>query len=176
MFKVLTLTLILGLSVETFAKRNDGGRWDRGNNGRDNGSYNGGGYNNGNSNNRDEVNNPQASPGDDNQIVNAMNSQRRTRFVEGKNLVVTQLLPDDTSGSQHQKFVVRLSNNKTIQIISNLDMCPKVPVRVGDQAGVGGEYIPTGNSGLVHWVHWDPRGSRPDGYIELGGQIFCKKN
>lgn len=184
--KAVVLTvLVLGLSSEVFAKRNNRG-WDRGN-GRDNGSYSGGsnnrGSNNGSyndSNNKEEANIPsvdqQAQSGDDVQIVNAMNSRKRTRFVEGKNLKVVQLLPDDNSGSRHQKFVVELSNNKTIQIISNLDMCPAVPVRVGDEVAVGGEFIPTGNSGLVHWVHWDPRGDRPDGYIEYNGQVYCKKN
>lgn len=166
MVNVLALVMVLGMASEGFAKRNNRGFWVPENNNKQQQNQNnqGGNYNN------------QAQPGDDTQIVNAMNNRKRTRFVEGKNLKVTQILPNDNSGNRHQKFVVELSNNQTIQIISNLDMCPEVPVKVGDEVAVGGEYIPTGRSGLVHWVHWDPRGTRPDGYIELNGQVYCKKN
>lgn len=171
MSRVLTaitsvLILVLGLSTVVEAKRNHRGFYI-------------GDQPRKEQSNQPEYNQyqPKVSSEDDIQIVNAINNRKRTRFVEGKKLKVVQLLPDDTKGSPHQKFVVELSSKDKIQIISNTDMCPQVPVRIGDEVGVGGEFIPTGKrSGLIHWVHWDPRKTRPDGYIEHNGQIYCKKN
>ena len=113
--------------------------------------------------------------GGDKNLVQAVESNRRTSYVTGAGMKVVELMPDDTSGSPHQKFRVQLSNGRTIMIISNLDMCVHIPVQVGDAVGAGGEFIPTGkNSGLLHWVHSDPKKQRPDGYVELNGHVYCK--
>lgn len=111
----------------------------------------------------------------DKNLVHAIESNRRTKFVSGSGMKVVALMPDDNQGSPHQKFRVQLSNGSGLMIISNLDMCVHVPVRVGDVVGAGGEFIPTGkSSGILHWVHRDPKKERPDGYIELNGQVYCK--
>lgn len=115
--------------------------------------------------------NPNAS---DSQIVQAVNNQRRVNFVEGSGMVVVKVLPDDTSGLQHQKWMVRLSNGKLLQAVYNSDMCPRVPVREGDVVAMGGMFIWTNQGGLIHWLHHDPRGNRPDGYVMLNGKYYCK--
>lgn len=107
-------------------------------------------------------------------IVKAVNAQARVNFVEGGGMVVTQILPDDTSGLQHQKWMVRLSNGKLLQAVYNSDMCPRVPVKVGDVVAMGGMFIWTNQGGLIHWLHHDPRGNRPDGYVMLNGKFYCK--
>ncbi len=108
-------------------------------------------------------------------LISALLNRKEVNFVEAKQMKVVKVLPDDRSGSPHQKFNVSLSNQSVITIISNLDMCPQIPVQVGDVVGAGGEFIPTGKkSGILHWVHKDPRKNRPDGYIEFKGQEFCK--
>ncbi len=111
---------------------------------------------------------------DDAKIVRAVNDRRGMNFVEGGGMVVTKILPDDTSGLQHQKWVVRLSNGKTMQAVYNSDMCPRVPVKVGDVVAMGGQFIWTNDGGLLHWLHHDPRGRRPDGYVFVNGQYYCK--
>ena len=111
----------------------------------------------------------------DAELIRALENQRRVNFISASGLKVSKLLQDDTNGSPHQKFNVSLSNGKMILIVSNLDMCVHIPVHVGDSIGAAGQFIPTGkNSGLLHWVHADPKKQRPDGYIELNGQIYCK--
>lgn len=110
----------------------------------------------------------------DQEIVRAVNSQRRLNFVEGGSLVVTKVLPDDTNGNEHQKWMVRLSNGKTMQAVYNSDMCPRVPVKEGDVIAMGGEFIWTNRGALLHWLHHDPRGNRPDGYVYLNGKFYCK--
>jgi hypothetical protein len=108
-------------------------------------------------------------------LEKALQSQVRVDFIEAQNLQVTDLLPDDTNGSPHQKFVVKVTQNSLVTIISNLDMCPHVPVRKGDLVAVGGQFIPTGrNAGIIHWTHRDPKHKRTDGYIQLGSQTYCK--
>lgn len=107
-------------------------------------------------------------------LVEAFSNQKRVNFVEGAGMVVTKLLPDDTSGLKHQKWIVRLSNGKLMQAVYNSDMCPRVPVKVGDVVSMGGMFLWTKEGGLLHWLHKDPRQNRPDGYVELDGVYYCK--
>lgn len=111
---------------------------------------------------------------DDSDLVRAVNDQRRVDFVEGGNVVVTKLLPDDNNGLKHQKWMVRLSNGKTMQAVYNSDMCPRVPLRTGDVIAIGGQFIWTKGGALIHWLHHDPRGQRPDGYVYVNGKYYCK--
>jgi len=115
-----------------------------------------------------------AAVNDDSQIVQAYEAKRRVNFVEGAKMEVVKLLPDDNSGLKHQKWVVRLSNGKLMQAVYNTDMCPYVPLQVGDVVAMGGMFLWTGNSGMIHWLHHDPRGNRPDGYVMVNGKYYCK--
>ena len=118
-----------------------------------------------------------APPEDDQQIAQADNNQRDVNFVEGGGMVVTQVLQDESSqnsGLTHQRFVVRLSNGNEMEAVYNLDMCPRVPVNVGDVVAIGGQFIWTNQGGLIHWLHHDPKGLRPDGYVMVNGTYYCK--
>lgn len=111
----------------------------------------------------------------DSDIIRAINDRRREHFIEGGSLVVTKLLPDDNSGLEHQKWVVRLSNGEKMQAVYNLDMCPRVPLKEGDVIAMGGEFVWTNKGGLLHWLHHDPRGRRPNGYVLVNGKFYCKE-
>lgn len=111
--------------------------------------------------------------GENRKIVEAIKSRRSVHFVEGKAMKVVEILPDDTSGSQHQKFLVQVETGDTLLLVYNLDMCERVPVRVGDSVGAGGMFIWTDRGALLHWLHRDPRKNRPDGYVELNGKYYC---
>lgn len=108
----------------------------------------------------------------DTELVQATESQRNAFYIEAGNLTVTKILPDDTSGLPHQKWQTRLSNGKVVTIVYNSDMGDRVPVEIGDKFSVGGQYIYYPNGGVVHWLHDDPRGRRPDGYVFLNGIIY----
>jgi hypothetical protein len=112
--------------------------------------------------------------GGDSQIVAAAQSHRRVDYVEGSGLVVIRLLPDDTSGLQHQKWVVRLSDGEEMQAVYNSDMCERVPIKVGDVISMGGMFLYTEIGPMLHWLHFDPKGNRPDGYVEVNGKAYCK--
>lgn len=117
----------------------------------------------------------EVNSGADADLVKAVNNQRRLGFVEGAGMVVIRVLPEDTKGAQHQKWIVRLSNGKHLQAVYNSDMCPKVPVQEGDVVAMGGEFIWTQSGGMLHWLHHDPRGRRPNGYVNLNGKTYCNE-
>lgn len=109
----------------------------------------------------------------DTDLVVAVQNQRRVNFVVASGLLVVKVLRDDTDGREHQKWIVQLSNGKRVQAVYNSEMCPRVPVREGDFLDMAGEFIWTGQGGLLHWLHHDPRGTRPDGYVILDGTSYC---
>ena len=109
---------------------------------------------------------------DDSAIVAAVQSQRGVRFVEGGNLTVTAILPDDTQGRPHQKWEAELSDGSVIMVVYNSDMGDQVPVQLGAKFSVGGEFIWTKDGGLVHWVHEDPKQKRPDGFVYINETVY----
>ncbi len=112
---------------------------------------------------------------DDSALIEAMQRGRTVQFLMAVDLEVVQLLADDNSGLRHQKWIVRLSNGQKVQAVYNSDMCPRVPVKVGDRVALAGMFLMTGQGGLMHWLHHDPSGRRADGFVELNGQRYCDK-
>jgi hypothetical protein len=165
------LALFLGLILLSFtsfhAKADDFVPYKKHGNGQQHGGQN---------NNQDDTGNVQPNQpitGDDSKIVAAVNNKRRLDFVEGGGMVVVKLLPDDRNGLEHEKWVVRLSNGQTMQAVYNLDMCEYVPLKVGDVVSMGGQFLWTNEGPMLHWLHFDPRQNRPDGYVELNGKVYC---
>ncbi|MEK6711151.1 MAG: DUF3465 domain-containing protein [Nitrospinota bacterium] len=85
---------------------------------------------------------------------------------------VSQVLRDDLEGQRHQRFIVRLPEGTTILISHNLDLAPRVPVRMGDAVEVLGRYEWNKRGGLIHWTHRDPKGNREGGWIEHKGERY----
>jgi len=108
-------------------------------------------------------------PGGQQAIAQAQRSGRGLNFVEVTDVEVVRVLPDDTQGLQHQKWMVALADGSQILVVYNMDICDRVPVQVGQRQSIGGQYIWDRGGGLLHWVHADPRHKRPDGYVEANG-------
>ena len=106
------------------------------------------------------------TPTDDRELAQAVAGRKDLRYVAAGKVTVTRLLEDDRRGRAHQKWIVRLSNGKEIMAIYNIDIANKIPLRVGDQIAVAGEFIADG-PGLIHWLHEDPKDRRPDGFVEV---------
>lgn len=111
--------------------------------------------------------------GNDAQLVAAVNARKSVNYAEGSNMQVVKLLPDDTVGLKHQKWIVRLSSGQLMQAVYNLDLCERVPLKVGDVVSMGGQFVWTNQGGLLHWLHFDPRKLRKDGYVGLNGKLYC---
>ena len=91
-------------------------------------------------------------------LRNAFENQRSNFQVEGKGKVI-KILPDDLSGSKHQRFIVRLSSGQTLLIAHNIDLAPRInSLSVGDLVVFYGEYVWNPQGGLIQWTHNDPRG------------------
>jgi hypothetical protein len=109
------------------------------------------------------------------ELLNLISRRKSNVFVQAGGLKVVKLLPDDREGRPHQKFVVELADGKLMTAIYNLDMCPRVPVAVGDIVGLAGDFIWSQQRPIMHWLHHDPSGKRPTGFVELEGRRYCDK-
>ena len=105
----------------------------------------------------------------DSDLIRAVNDHRNVNFVQGAGVVVTRILPDDNSGLPHQRWYVRLSNGKEIIAIYNSDMGQRLPLQTGLVMALGGEFKMTNMGPMIHWLHSDPKGTRPNGYVIIQG-------
>jgi len=86
---------------------------------------------------------------------------------------VQKLLPDDTNGRRHQRFIVELADGHTILIAHNIDLAPRIAnLKVGDQVSVLGEYEWNEKGGVLHWTHHDPAKQHPGGWIRHQGSQY----
>ena len=105
-------------------------------------------------------------------IIDAFEARRSDVLVESVEGVVVKSLPDDTKGSQHQRFILRLAGGHTVLIAHNIDLAPRVPLREGDEVTVGGEYEWNDRGGVIHWTHHDPKGRHPGGFVSHRGKTY----
>ncbi len=110
--------------------------------------------------------------GDDSSIGRAFRTRTSNVQVEGEG-VVTRLLPDDLTGSKHQRFIVRLASGQTLLIVHNVDIAPRVAgLRKGARVRFSGEYVWNDKGGMVHWTHHDPEGSHAAGWLQHNGRTY----
>ena len=92
--------------------------------------------------------------------------------VQGVGKVI-KVLKDDTKGSQHQRFLLKLPSNLTILIAHNIDLASRVEdLKAGDTIEFYGEYEWNNKGGVIHWTHHDPRKKHQDGWLKHNGVIY----
>lgn len=113
-----------------------------------------------------------AQAGDTEAILQAFRLKRSGVTVNAQGEVVL-LMNDDTQGTPHQHFLVRLEGaDHTVKMAHNLDLAERVPVRVGDEVRFRGRYEYNVRGGVVHWTHHDPAGRGRGGWIEHAGRRY----
>jgi hypothetical protein len=111
------------------------------------------------------------NPGDA-AIEHAFASRISNLRVAGQGRVV-KLLADDTNGSRHQRFIVRLDSGRTLLLSHNIDLAPRVDaLRAGDTVAFEGEYEWNPKGGVIHWTHHDPQGRHAAGWIRHDGRTY----
>jgi len=111
-----------------------------------------------------------ASPGDP--IASAYDNQQSGVQVGGQG-VVERVLSDDTDGSRHQRFILRMPSGQTLLVAHNIDLAPRISsLAPGDSVAFYGEYEWNPEGGVIHWTHHDPDGSHVAGWLKHNGQTF----
>lgn len=86
---------------------------------------------------------------------------------------VIRLLSDDTSGDQHQRFIIELESGQTLLIAHNIDIGERVPDSVlGNEVYVYGVYEWNDEGGVIHWTHEDPDEGHIEGFIQFNGYQY----
>jgi hypothetical protein len=86
---------------------------------------------------------------------------------------VTKVLSDDTEGSKHQRFILKLPSGQTILIAHNIDLAPRVKsLKVGDTISFYGVYEWNSKGGTVHWTHHDPKRRHVGGWLKNGSITY----
>lgn len=104
-------------------------------------------------------------------VEQAFAQQQSKRWLEAYGSV-QKILPDDLKGSRHQRFILRLAPQHTVLVAHNIDLAPKVPIKVGTHIKLRGRYEWNNKGGVIHWTHHDPKGRRAGGWIELNGKRY----
>ncbi len=108
----------------------------------------------------------------DSRLQQLYDSRRSDVQVQGSG-VVSHILPGDTVGSRHQKFILRLGSGQTLLISHNIDLAPRIPsLSVGDRVSFNGEYEWNARGGVVHWTHHDPAGRHEGGWLKHQGRTY----
>jgi len=112
---------------------------------------------------------------DGNKIVQEAFLQKFTDFFVTIIGVVKVVLPDDTEGIQHQRFLVELyGSNQTVLIVHNLEYGKRLHLKTGDTFKITGEYVWNSLGGLIHLTHQDPFGRFEEGQANLVREVHEK--
>ncbi len=116
--------------------------------------------------------NPEPSSNSDSLLASAFEHKTSNLQIEGKG-TVTKILKDDTDGSRHQRFIIRLDSGQTLLVAHNIDLAPRInALREGDTLSFYGEYEWSAKGGVIHWTHRDPRGRHVAGWLKHNGQMY----
>ena len=58
-----------------------------------------------------------------------------------------------------------INDGLSLLIAHNIDLAPSIPLKIGDQISVYGQYEWNQKGGLIHWTHHDPDNQHPGGWI-----------
>jgi Protein of unknown function (DUF3465) len=111
------------------------------------------------------------APAKEAQVIDAQDQQARAVEVT-VTAPVRKILPDDTEGLPHQRFLLGLSNGSTVLVAHNTSEATRVEVAEGDIVTVHGEYIWNAKGGVIHWTHHSDNGRHEGGYIERLGKRY----
>ena len=106
------------------------------------------------------------------ELARAIQERSSNLHVSGEGRV-RRVLPDDTHGDRHQRFILQVESGQTVLITHNIDLAPRIPaLEEGDRIEFRGIYEWTPQGGVVHWTHHDPHGTHPAGWLKHNGELY----
>jgi hypothetical protein len=112
---------------------------------------------------------PSSATGD--QIIDRAFQAQRSGVQVASDGVVARVLPDDTLGSRHQRFILRLDSGQKLLVAHNIDRAPRLrDLNAGDRVAFFGEYAWNAQGGVIHWTHHDPNGRHIAGWLSHNDQ------
>jgi Protein of unknown function (DUF3465) len=84
---------------------------------------------------------------------------------------VVKLLPDDTDGSRHQRFLVEVAGHSLL-VAHNVDLAPQVPLEAGERIRLRARYEWNEKGGVLHWTHHDPDHKLAGGWIRVREEVY----
>ncbi len=109
---------------------------------------------------------------DDLALQHAFNNRQSDLQVQGEGVVI-KVLSDDTKGSRHQRFILRLGWGQTLLVAHNIDLAPRISgLNRGDKVAFYGEYEWNEKGGVLHWTHHDPGGRHIGGWLKHDGKTY----
>ncbi|MBW8363248.1 MAG: DUF3465 domain-containing protein [Rhizobium sp.] len=115
----------------------------------------------------------QAGQGDSDAVLEHAFTHRIGNLQVAGQGTVVKLLPDDASGSRHQRFILRLASGRTLLVAHNIDLAARIEtLQAGDTVAFYGEYEWNPKGGVIHWTHHDPQARHVSGWIKHGGQVY----
>lgn len=113
-----------------------------------------------------------SSTGSDSVLASAFKNRTSNFQTQGKG-TVAKILKDDTKGSRHQRFIIRLDSGQSLLVAHNIDLAPRInTLREGDALMFNGEYEWSAKGGVIHWTHHDQSGRHAAGWLKHDGQTF----
>jgi hypothetical protein len=108
---------------------------------------------------------------DDSQVIEAQ-EEHLNKVELTVRAKVKKILPTDTEGLPHERFLLELSNRTTVLVAHDLKMAPSVPIQEGDMPIIRGEYIWNERGGVIHWTHHTDTPRHEGGWIFLNGTRY----
>ncbi len=106
---------------------------------------------------------------DNNLLPKLIKNKSSDKIVTFKAKVIKKLA-DDIEGDKHQKMILKVGKN-TLLLAHNIDKAPRIPVKVGDEVLVRGEYEYNDLGGVIHWTHRSTN-SHPDGWVKYKNKTY----
>jgi hypothetical protein len=121
-------------------------------------------------------------PVNNSEVVHWKSNTQNQFLARGHILGTVDTVYSDKNGHNH--FSVRIGSCEecTIEVIYNVEFGDLPELKAGMQIEACGDYItsfaPSGpypaspDGAILHWVHRNPRGGHPSGYVMVDGKVY----
>ncbi len=78
---------------------------------------------------------------------------------------VAEILPNDTTGIPHQRFIIITPEGDSILVVHNIEKGEPLDIRIGEKLHIEGTYVWNRFGGLIHETHIGHNKNQPEGLI-----------